>query len=184
MPRLTLQQIPLFHAQSRLLLDSGSSAHMCKDLNMLVEEARESFMFVKLANGVIVRSPKMGTCKVRIQDKDTHEFVDVMLDNTLFVPGLTENLFSVTQWTKNGGRITFSPGNVAIEIEDATSGRTHKFNVNPPFSRQATPSHADSANSRRSRWCDCGQATRRCDTARRGHFVCQAHGEWQHRKTC
>ena len=84
-----------------------------------------------------MKAPKKGTALIRIIDVQTHSTFDVLLEDVLYVPGLSRRLFSVTQWTQSGGSLFFegTTCKICYDDEDNTS---NKFSIQlyAPFSPQ------------------------------------------------
>ena len=94
------------HSYSELsewLIDSGCSNHMTPFEDDLISDVMKSKSVVEVANGKIVKGPNKGTALIRIVDVKTNKTFDMLLEDVLYVPGLSQRLFSVTQWTQSGG---------------------------------------------------------------------------------
>jgi hypothetical protein len=100
------------------IIDSGASSHMCRD--------KASFFDLKplrkniwLADGRITEVHGVGTVVLPVKDKKGKvHFTGFM--NTLFVPGLRHNLFSVQKAIKKGYGVIFSSKGCVIKTEDGT----------------------------------------------------------------
>ena len=92
---------------SEWLIDSGCSNHMTPFEDDLITDPGSSKSLVEVANGNIVKAPKKGTAFIRIVGVKTHKTFDILLEDVLYVPGLSRRLFSMTQWTNSGGSLSF-----------------------------------------------------------------------------
>ena len=92
---------------SEWLIDSGCSIHMTPYKSDLTSDVARSKILVEVANGNIVQAHSIGTAKIRIEDVSGKPTQDILLEQVLFVPGLSRRLFSVPQWTDSGGECAF-----------------------------------------------------------------------------
>ena len=122
---------------SEWLIDSGCSNHMTPFANDLITDVSNSTSLVEVANGNIMKAPKKGTALIRIIDVQTHSTFDVLLEDVLYVPGLSRRLFSVTQWTQSGGSLFFKGTTCEICYDD-DDNTSNKFSMQlyAPFSPQ------------------------------------------------
>ena len=92
---------------SQWLIDSGCSTHMTPFVEDLVKDHESTSAAVEVANGNIIQATTIGTVSIRVVDIKTKKVYNIYLQGVLYVPGLSRRLFSVTQWTKSGGMISF-----------------------------------------------------------------------------
>ena len=127
---------------SEWLIDSGCSNHMTPFEDDLITDIGSSKSLVEVANGNIVKAPKKGTAFIRIVDVKTHKTFDILLEDVLYVPGLSRRLFSVTQWTNSGGSLSFHGTTCKIAYQDAKNPATQfSMNLYAPFSPNDTAHH-------------------------------------------
>ena len=63
------------------------------------------------------------------------EYKDLLVDDVLYVPGLSRRLFSVTQWTSSGGELSFNGDICNIAYEDNNvPPTTMRMTLRAPFS--------------------------------------------------
>ena len=55
----------------------------------LITDIGSSKALVEVANGNIVKASKIGTAFIRIVDVKTHKTFDILLEDVLYVPGLS-----------------------------------------------------------------------------------------------
>ena len=103
---------------SQWLIDSGCSNHMTPFKDDLIMDIERSRALVQVANGTVVKAPLNGTALFRFTDIETHQYTDILVENVLYVPGLSRRLFSVTQWTSSGGELSFNGDKCHIAYED------------------------------------------------------------------
>ena len=90
------------------LCDTGASAHMTPRFLDLVQEdengnslvEKQPSIHVEVADGHLVDVPARGEVLLKLTDTDGDPFT-VRLKNVLYVPGLTQRLFSVSQFAQN-----------------------------------------------------------------------------------
>ena len=92
---------------SQWLIDSGCSTHMTPFVEDLVKDHESTSAAVEVANGNIIQATTIGTVSIRVVDIKTKKVYNIYLQGVLYVPGSSRRLFSVTQWTKSGGMISF-----------------------------------------------------------------------------
>lgn len=96
--------------QLEFIVDSGCSAHMTNNLETIKNfRSQESAICIAKSEAKIL-SKGIGTVEGDL----------CVLNNTLFVPELSQNLMSVNEITNNGGSVTFSKDTVKICKEDLT----------------------------------------------------------------
>lgn len=88
-----------FH-ESKWLVDSGASEHMCRDRTLFTSFTTVSQRSVVVGNGATISV--LGCGQVTVQVSNGIEWIDTIIDNVLFVPELKTNLFSVNRATDKG----------------------------------------------------------------------------------
>ncbi|CAH2105332.1 unnamed protein product [Euphydryas editha] len=86
--------------QSKWLVDSGASQHMCRDRNLFTTYFPLNNKSVIIGNGNEISA--LGRGQVAVQVYDGRQWVNTIIDNVLFVPELKTNLFSVKCATERG----------------------------------------------------------------------------------
>ncbi|CAH0730247.1 unnamed protein product, partial [Brenthis ino] len=90
--------------ENMFLVDSGSSSHMVNNIN-LINDYQEDYTEICVAKyNETMKSPGYG----KVQG------TNCSLQNTLYVPELTQNLLSVSCITNNGGSVIFNKNSVKI----------------------------------------------------------------------
>ena len=90
------------------LIDSGCTTHMTPEGSDFVGPLEEYHTLVEIANGAMVEVSKRGTVKLRINDFfRRYHYVQVYLNNVLWVPNLNRRLMSVAEWNQCGGQALF-----------------------------------------------------------------------------
>ena len=56
----------------------------------LISDVMKSKSLVEVANGNIVKAPSKGTALIRIVDVKTNKTFDILLEDVLYVPGLSQ----------------------------------------------------------------------------------------------
>ena len=80
-------------------------------------------------------------------DVKTQKTFDILLEDVLYVPGLSRRIFSVTQWTNSGGSLSLHGTTCKISYQDvknpATQFSMKQFSMNlyAPFSPNDTAHH-------------------------------------------
>lgn len=87
-------------------VDSGASSHMCGDVNMFSRFEKISPREIEIADGEKLVSTGKGEVLLMLRLPD-HTHMKVVLDNVLFVPGLSGNLISVRKLTQKGFCVNF-----------------------------------------------------------------------------
>jgi Integrase core domain len=115
MPPAQIQNIPIIRYEDEVYLDSGASDHMTGNITMLTG-IRQAASNVILPDGSIVNATAAGTLRVSVHNnRSGRRFVIPLLD-TLYVPGLTKTLWSVTQFTTKGHLVIFGTDSVTIML--------------------------------------------------------------------
>ncbi|CAL1672594.1 unnamed protein product [Lasius platythorax] len=93
-------------------LDSGTTSHMCKDRNRFVDLQKVINQKVRLANDKLTDIKEIGTVYLSLAEGTrTHR---IKLENTLYVPELSTNLFSTSKATTNGRKILLTENAATI----------------------------------------------------------------------
>ena len=117
---------------SEWLIDSGCSIHMTPYKSDLISDIKKSKILVQVANGNIVQADSIGSIKIRINDITGKPSQDILLEEVLYVPGLSRRLFSVPQWTNAGGACSFGVDNCILSYKE-DGHRTAKSHMVPQF---------------------------------------------------
>jgi hypothetical protein len=93
--------IPTVYYEQDVYLDSEASDHMTGDITLLtgVSEAKANII---LPDGSVQESAAQGTLRVSVYDYESSTRITIPLLNTLYVPGLTKTLWSVTKFASEG----------------------------------------------------------------------------------
>jgi hypothetical protein len=84
-------------------LDSGASQHLVGDRSLFANINTATTTAVMLANGATTPTGGEGSVPIQVLSA-LHELVDVELPKTLFMPGATINLLSVSRLASAGHR--------------------------------------------------------------------------------
>lgn len=98
--------------ESVFLFDSGASSHFCSDHN-LFNDLKPIHKVVKQGKGEIVA---LGIGNISVVLKDEKDYVHVNVEDVLYVPGMTRNLFSLGVLEQKGW--TFKGSNGYLYIYD------------------------------------------------------------------
>ena len=138
----TVKQTSPNSHMSDWLIDSGCSNHMTPYKSDLIRNIIPSKSIVEVANGNLVQAPIEGTACIRIVDVNDHHQHDILLNNVLYVPGLSRRLFSVSQWTKCGGNLSFNGETCQMQFYTNNNSKpVFKMNLHAPFSARADAQH-------------------------------------------
>ena len=74
---------------SEWLIDSGCSNHMTAFQDDLITDSGSSRSLVEVANESIVKAPMKGTAFIRIVEVISNKTFDTLLEDVLYVPGLS-----------------------------------------------------------------------------------------------
>ena len=109
----TESAIPALEKHLRII-DSGATCHMENSLkNMIDVENLENPVNVTLGDGSQVKADRIGKVPLRHVLKNGKE-VNIMMEDVLYVPDLSLNLFSVPAAMKKGCKVTFEGGGFRI----------------------------------------------------------------------
>lgn len=93
-------------------LDSGATSHMCKNRSKFVDLKEVTNQKVRLANNELTEVKGIGTVYLSLtKGKRIHR---VKLENTLYIPKLSTNLFSASKATTNGRKILLTENTAVI----------------------------------------------------------------------
>ena len=129
------------------LVDSGCSISMTPFLEDLVSDVTKAAAVVEVATGVLTQAPLQGTVKIHIQDIYTHDECYVLLEDVLYVPGLSKRLLSVRQWNTTGGDVLFDIDHCILSIMDSATNEKFDMAVKPPYADSDEELHSPNANS-------------------------------------
>ena len=93
---------------SKWILDSGATSHMCSDINLFSDFQRTDSVVVTLGDGHKISSVGIGKIHLDLGGEQ------VILNDVICVPDLAHNMISVTKILKHGGSVTFSNGSGKI----------------------------------------------------------------------
>lgn len=88
------------YQESKWLVDSGATEHMCRDRELFTTFSSVSQKSVIVGNGTAISV--LGCGHMVVQVYNGCEWIDTTIDNVLFVPELKTNLFSVNRATVKG----------------------------------------------------------------------------------
>lgn len=83
------------------LPNSGAAQHMTLHQANLVDVVEGQNLGVEVADGHVIKRTTTGKIKIRMLD-DTGKQFEVTLTNVMYVPGLSQRLFSVTKFARHG----------------------------------------------------------------------------------
>ena len=118
---------------SEWLIDSGCSIHMTPYKSDLTSDIKRSKILVQVANGNIVQAHSIGSTKIRINDITGKPHQDILLEDVLYVPGLSRRLFSVPQWTSSGGACSFGVDKCTLSYKGDTDDTSFSQTIHTPF---------------------------------------------------
>ena len=98
---------------SAWIADTGASTHMCKNLHEL-SNLRSVNQTVQVGNGQRIKCTQAGTWK-GVYKVNTSEEFNIKLENVLYVPGLMQNLLSLTQVVEKGWELQGTKGNMRVQ---------------------------------------------------------------------
>ncbi|CAK9796277.1 Retrovirus-related Pol polyprotein from transposon TNT 1-94 [Anthophora plagiata] len=104
-------------------IDSGATKHMCNDESKFValDNGERSKVYTAAEN--YVDSPGVGNVKLNVKI-NKHAINPVKLKNTLYVPGLRNNLVSVSSVTDNGYTVEFEKNRAIVARKDGSVALT------------------------------------------------------------
>jgi hypothetical protein len=108
-----IHHIPVVKYKDDVYLDSGASDHMTGDINNLTG-LQSTLTNVILPDGSVVSATAAGTLRVSVMDNNTGERYTIPLLDTLYIPGLTKTLWSVTQFAAEGHLVIFGVDSITI----------------------------------------------------------------------
>ena len=103
---------------SYALLDSGATSHMVQDVNLLHRKCEDNRTITTAAKTVL-QSKNVGTMRIRMGDG----MPMIHLQNTLHVPGISENLMSVSALCDAGMNVFFNGDVCEITKNDEVIGK-------------------------------------------------------------
>ena len=105
----------------RWIVDSGSTAHICKD-RQLFTEMRSHSEGIKSADGSITQCDGIGTVELETADRI------MVIRDVLFVPSFDCNLFSVSRADQRGYKVSFSKSSCEISSGSVILARGSRRN--------------------------------------------------------
>jgi hypothetical protein len=107
--------VPVILYENEVYLDSGASDYMTGNAANLTG-LKSMMTYVILPDGLVVPATASGTLRVSVLDDNSHNRVIVPLLNTLYVPGLTKTLWSVTQFAAEENLVIFGTDRITIKM--------------------------------------------------------------------
>jgi hypothetical protein len=109
-------QRPVIGSQDAWVVDSGCTAHMCKNKSLFSNVKRVN-QRIWLADGQVAKVEGIGQVKVGMMDKNGVRRIATLLD-VLYIPKLGYNLFSVRKATDMGHSVLFGRKKSVIKTKD------------------------------------------------------------------
>jgi hypothetical protein len=102
------------------LPDSGASDHMtpCRDDLYDVEEGQQ--LAIEVADGHVIRCTKTGKVDINLLDDNGNE-LNVVLQDCMYVPGLSRRLFSITKFASFGHSAIIKKNEIILYFGDDES---------------------------------------------------------------
>ena len=98
------------------IIDSGATSHMTPQISLFTSIDRSHRSSVIVANGKSLEVKGIGKININLTtNKDTKV---LCLENVLYVPGLSSNLFSIREFTSNGKSVGFDSSKVYLITEN------------------------------------------------------------------
>ena len=108
----------------------------------LVKDHESTSAAVEVAYGNIIQATTIGTVSIRVVDIKTKKVYNIYLQGVPHVPGLSRRLFSVTQWTKSGGTISFHGEKCQFSYQNLENPSDwFSATILAPFHPHETPGH-------------------------------------------
>ena len=112
------------HVKGSLLVDCGATTHIATDKSKFVnfdENFNLEIHFIELADGTRCNNIalKRGDAKVVLHDKIGNQH-NVTLQNALYVPSFSQDIFSVQAASENSASISFQPRQAILSAGDST----------------------------------------------------------------
>jgi hypothetical protein len=136
-PRPTTH-IPIVRYEDDVYLNLGASDHMTGNMTNLTG-IRDTLTNVILPDGSVVCATAMGTLRVSVVDDNTGDRIVIPLLNTLYVPGLTKTLWSVTQFAAEGHLVIVGTDDVTIMLNHGRAEEFHIITPHPFYHISRTP---------------------------------------------
>jgi hypothetical protein len=114
------------HATGSIIIDSGASQHMFKDISAFDDDIRDHSSSVTCADNNIMQSKHIGRVSLSI-DSDVGD-ENLILRDVLHVPELKSNLLSVVALNRDGKRVSFEP-NGTVTMSDGDNTQTIGRNI-------------------------------------------------------
>jgi transposase InsO family protein len=97
--------------------DSGATDDMTPRRADLFDTVEDQNLGVEVADGHIIKCSVTGKINVDMLD-DEGKRVQAVLDNVMYVPGLTQRLFSITNFVNNGNKASFERNALKLYFGD------------------------------------------------------------------
>ena len=101
------------HSGGKWCLDSGCTYHMCSDKDKFVVSQKCESVELNLSSSATTAVESKGIVKLLVANGDEQKVLN--LENTLYVPDLRNNLFSVAKKTDKGYEVTFRQHDAVIQ---------------------------------------------------------------------
>ena len=112
------------HVKASLLVDCGATTHIVNDKSKFInfdKNFNSEVHFIELADGTRHNNIALerGDAEVLLYDKLGNQH-NVTLQNALYVPSFSQDIFSVQAASENGASISFQPGQAFLSACDGT----------------------------------------------------------------
>jgi N-acetyl-beta-hexosaminidase len=97
-------------------VDSGATAHMCKNQELFTEINNSETKYVQVANKQRIKVEGSGKIRMEVRDWKNNK-VQIQLENVLYVPELAKNLLSTQALSDRGHSILIKKGESYIQLE-------------------------------------------------------------------
>ena len=106
----------VLNANVSWIIDSGATSHMTPQISLFSSIDKSYSSSVIVANGKSLEVKGIGKVNINLTtNKDTKV---LCLENVLYVPGLSSNLFSIREFTSNGKSVGFDSSKVYLITEN------------------------------------------------------------------
>jgi hypothetical protein len=95
------------------LPDSGATQHMTPHLEDLFDVVEGQALGVEMADGHVIKCSKTGNILVKMTD-DNGKILRAVLNDVMYVPGLSRRLFSITRFAHHGHYATICNGSTTL----------------------------------------------------------------------
>ncbi len=95
------------------LLDSGATQHMTPRRADLFDEVEGQNLGVEVADGHVIKCSITGKIQLNMLDDNGNKF-NAVLNNVMYVPGLSRRIFSITRFAKHGHFATIKKNSTTL----------------------------------------------------------------------